>query len=349
MITWRRVLLTISKRDRLMMMKKFEAIEEIHELDQVQEVWSRNKTPVFMCGHRESSRLNKTVDYDVVEVPLYPYQQFVHDFTNWAHSVGFECGEYLTGERFPVDQSECVFCKILEEVRGYPSTLDYNIRTKKEMNLILYESEHFIVLPERGSLKPGYVMVIPKDHQYFSAAQLPEELLDEYREVCEDVEEILKGAFDGEVVIFFEHGSSKKGYTSHPKSIVHAHVHVVVDFLLAQKYLDMVQMKPIDDMYDAANTHYFAYKVGANGDKLISMDPAVYVQRQYPRQVMACEFDFKPEMYNWRHYDFDEFISSTLYKVHDYLNTHGVSERISERTECFVLAYHQRSHKPKKD
>ena len=349
MITERRCVLTINKRDRMSLLKRFEAIVEISSLDEVERVWSLNKTPVMLCSAEESRKLHQENQgkYDVIEVPYIVYDRFIDMFENWAHAQGFECGEYITGEKYPVDKGDCVFCRIMDEAEDCESTFQYNAKTKKEMNMVIYESPNFLVLPERGSLKPGFVMIIPKDHQYFSIAQMPEELSDEYQEVCDDIEIILSNSFRNKKVIFFEHGSGRAGYTSHPKSIVHAHTHVVVDFELDQKYLDMVQMKPIKDIRDASDSHYFAYKVGSRGERYITMDPEVYVQRQFPRQVMALELSLTPEMYNWRFFDFDEHISSTLFRVHCFLNGSSptISDRIAERTEAFVEAYHLRRKK----
>lgn len=343
MITERRVVLTTSQRDRMTLLEKFEAIVKITNLNQVEDVWRRNKTPVMFCSDKESKRLLREnhEKYDIIEIPYFEYGSFATAFESWAHAQKFECGEFITGKKYPVDKGECVFCKIIDECEASGSTFLYNANTQSEMNMIIYESPGFLVLPERGSLKPGFVMIIPKDHQYFSIAQMPDELYDEYQEVCDDIQVILEGAFEKKKVIFFEHGSGKAGYTSHPKSIVHAHTHIVVDFELDKKYLDMVQMKPIKDIKEASEAHYFAYKCGSRGERLITMDPEVYVQRQFPRQVMALKLNLKPGMFNWRHYDFDEHIGSTLFKVHEFLNGSSpeITERIEERTRSFVEAY----------
>ena len=55
----------------------------------------------------------------------------------------------------------------------------------------------------------------------------------------EDVELLLKGTFGKSIpVTFWEHGSGPSGLTSHKKSIVHAHLHVIIDFCLLTSSLE---------------------------------------------------------------------------------------------------------------
>ena len=147
-----------------------------------------------------------------------------------------------------------------------------------------------------------------------SVAQFPKEILPEYRQVCEDVEYILKKAFgEKKIVSFFEHGSGPSGMSAHKKSIVHAHTHVVVGYPIQKKYLEMVQMKPIEDISVAAHTHYFSYQEGSNGQLVACYDSEVYVQRQFPRQVIAEQIGLAPGQYNWRNVAFSENIKASLH------------------------------------
>ena len=139
-----------------------------------------------------------------------------------------------------------------------------------------------------------------------------------------------------------EHGSAPGGITSHKKSIVHAHTHVVVDFKLSPNHKKMVQLQHIEDIRVAKKTHYFSYQEGSDGKLMICMDDNVYVQRQFPRQVMADELKLAPGQYNWRVVGFEENVHATLYNIHNYLKTASCSGRIKNRTLGFVLGYAQR-------
>lgn len=152
---------------------------------------------------------------------------------------------------------------------------------------------------------------------------------------------MLKVAFDGSSVTFWEHGSGPSGKTSHKKSIVHAHTHVVVDFELKEKYQDMVQLRPCFDITEAKYVHYFSYQEGSKGQLMISMDPSVYIQRQYPRQIMADELGFAPDQYNWRKVKFEENTDATLFHLFRTLKE-CTDDRIKERTRGFVEGFSNR-------
>ena len=77
---------------------------------------------------------------------------------------------------------------------------------------------------------------------------------------------------------------------------------------------------------------------------MIAMNPEVYVQRQFPRQVMAEELGLAPDQYNWRWYEFDEITDATLFHLNKMLRREK-SGRIFERTRDFVKGFSRRERK----
>ena len=336
MITKKRVVLETNKGNDFF--ERFEAIEIIERLSQIQDVWSRNKTPMLS---KESVSKLSIASYQLVKVP----EELIGNkdaFTDFCHSNGFECGEYRTGVIYDTNEEPCIFCQ-MAKYKGFSNLEKYNQFVEKPVDCIIYESPNFYVVPELGALKQGFLMIVPKEH-ILSVAQFPEELMPEYYEVCKDVEEILLKAFKGKSVAFMEHGSGPSGKTSHKKSIVHAHTHVVVDFELKEKYQRMVQMKKCENISDASDVHYFSYQQSTDGQLMIAMDPEVYVQRQFPRQVMAEEIGLAPDQYNWRWYEFDEITGATLFHLNKMLRREK-SGRIFERTRDFVKGFSRRERK----
>ena len=185
-------------------------------------------------------------------------------------------------------------------------------------------------------------MIVPKQH-ILSVAQFYPALMVEYNQVCKDLEYILQGAYpEATCVTFMEHGSAPGGITSHKKSIVHAHTHVVTDFQLSDHHKRMVKLTPIDDISLASETHYFSYQEGSDGQLMICMDSNVYVQRQFPRQVMAEDLKLAPGQYNWRKVGFEENVHATLFHVFNYLKNAELPKRIADRTRGFVIGYAKR-------
>ncbi len=361
MITERRGLLVTDNPTLYSHLSHFEAITCLTVdggtslLRRLEQVWSYNKTPLICLNNIDDIAFD---DIDVIRIPdnlILVYQEYdecfltqaqVKAFTNWCYDEGFEPGEYDTGMKINTRNETCILCQIAKHKAIADETADYNAEVEREVDCIIYESKRFYVVTELGALKPGYLMIVPKSHEYLSIAQIDDDyVMQEYNQVCRDVEFILKGAFGKTApVAFFEHGSGPSGMTSHPKSIVHAHTHVVVGFTLEQKYLDMVQMKPLDDIRKAKDTHYFAYKVGHNGKRLCCYDPEVYVQRQYPRQIMAQYYGLTLKQYNWRQYSFDDNVHATLYRIWKFLDRHRsrLNPRVYSAVESFLIGYERR-------
>ena len=343
MITRRRVILITNNERSIAYLARFEAIERIKFTSECSRVWRNNKTPVCLKEILD----DRFPLHNVIEVPEKFDECNTEEFIDFCHENGFECGELRTGRIYDTRTERCFLCE-LANYKGMPSSMAfYNQNVEKEVDCIIYESRLFYVTSELGAIKPAYLMIVPKDH-ILSVAQFPSGYMSEYMQVCCDVEKILKGAYGkGKPVVFFEHGSGPSGKTSHKKSIVHAHTHVVVDFRIQEKYLEMVQMEHIEDISVAKNVHYFSYQEGSYGRLLISMRPEVYVQRQFPRQVMAEEMGLAPGQYNWRNVEFAENVKAQLYKIYQYLiKGDDIPLRIKERTEGFVSGYRKREDFP---
>jgi diadenosine tetraphosphate (Ap4A) HIT family hydrolase len=330
MITKSKVILSTTDQRMLETLAKFEAIKVISDKNEAERIWSLNKTPIIF-GHGGDITVPKISEHD-----------FERKFTQWAYEMGFEPGEHVTGKKFNSAKDACVLCGIARYGGLTDNSFTHNATVQKEVDVILYESPNFYVTSELGALKKGFLMIVPKRH-ILSIAQLPSELYPEYEEVCEDVEQLLVRTFGDARVAYFEHGSGPSGYTSHPKSIVHAHVHVLWNWILEQRYLDMISARPIDSIKMAATTHYFAYKSGSKGQCFCCYDDDVYVPRQFSRQIIAEELGFAPGLYNWRRYDFSENVHMTLYYIWRMLKTEAnLSDRIRTRTECFRVGYAKR-------
>ena len=333
MITRNKVLLITKSTAVAKFVRSFEAVEEINDISQTSRVWENNKTPVILGA----ANVNCPAIY-------LPEEGLVDDkaFIEFSHENGFECGEMITGIKYDSNQERCILCE-LASLKGMPTTMEtYNRVVDKEVDCIIYSSPHFYVTSELGALKQGYLMIVPKQH-ILSVAQFYAALMIVYNQVCKDLEYVLKGAYpEASGVTFMEHGSGPSGITSHKKSIVHAHTHVVTDFQLSDHHKRMVKLEPIDDITLANKTHYFSYQEGSDGQLMICMDNNVYVQRQFPRQVMAEDLKLAPGQYNWRKVGFEENVHATLFHVFNYLKNAELPKRIADRTRGFVLGYAKR-------
>ncbi len=336
MITTNRVILTTTNTLNLEIFLKHEAITLIKSYEEADKVFRNNKTPILSIEDDVIS------DSRYLSIPHFTGDllEISEQFVDFCHVNGIESGEYKSGIKYDSNSERCVLCELASCKGMNGDLIFYNKNVEKPVDCIIYDSRFFYVVPELGALKQGFLMIVPKSH-YLSVAQFPAQILKEYQQVCEDVENILIHAFNAKLVTFFEHGSAPDGITSHKKSIVHAHTHVVTDFHMNKLYQDMVQLKPIDDITEAKDTYYFSYQEGSHGKIKIAMDSNVYVQRQYPRQVLAEQLGLAPGQYNWRKAAFDENSVATVYRLYMYLKNLK-SGRIADRTYEFVTGYSMR-------
>lgn len=317
----------------------FEAIQIITDAKEIEVTWSCNKTPLMLAKHvTEDIKKN----YPILEVPEFIFGN--EDFIIFSHKNGFECGEYVSDQKFDTAKDRCFLCRIAKHMDIKGPLYLYNQSTKYVNDVIIYESEHFFVKIELGCLKKGMVMICPKSH-VLSAANIPDEQMAEYHQVMEDVEFMLKMMYGDEPVIFFEHGSNPNGFSSHKRSIVHAHTHVAWGVKFEQRYLDMVCLEPIGDIRETKDSKYLSYQEGANGKLMVVNNPNVYVQRQFPRQVIGKMLGINNDSTNWRKDPFTENIIDTFNDFYQFLkqNQPFLSERIVTATAGFVKGYPIRS------
>ncbi len=90
-------------------------------------------------------------------------------------------------------------------------------------NQPILESEHFVALPSLGSLVPGWLLVVPREH-YLCVGALPQSIFGEFQKVKDETVRLITSQF-GETCVF-EHGPSSAG-SKVGCSVDHAHLHVV--------------------------------------------------------------------------------------------------------------------------
>lgn len=339
MITKNRLLLVVSNKERLNKACRYEAIKAINSADLAAKIWALNRTPVMVRSMLTDEDEKK---YPILEIPdaILDFPD-TEEFIKFSHLNGYESGEFMTGEVYDTQHDDCFLCRIGNLGGTNKPVWVYNKNVEKEADVIIYESRHFFIVPEYGSIRRGYLMICPKEH-ILSMAGLPDGYFAEYYQVEKDIEYILKSTYGFDrPVSFFEHGSDPNGKSSHKRSVVHAHTHLCWGFELEQKYLDMVQMKIYDDLREARGGKYFSYRKNADGLLYLVKDPDVYVQRQFPRQIMAEQLGLAPGQYNWRKEGFEENVTATLYRVHKFLadNYDELPERIRQNVEGFVEGY----------
>src|SRR5258708_20566119 len=175
-------------------------------------------------------------------------------------------------------KTSCCFCDSL--VPGL---------SKAQWDTILHDSGNFLVVPTKGALVPGWLLVVAKRHVLCAGAAAESEL-EELTDCLSIAQRMVRKGF-GEPTVF-EHGPSASG-TSLGCGIDHLHIHVAaLPFSLREattRQFPQVYWKPITGI--SATTSLFAAQMGYGlvrepGGCMSVCTPPDYI-RQLFRRVIA--------------------------------------------------------------
>ena len=206
--------------------------------------------------------------------------------------------------RIPMDNNviNCVFCQKFDEKLSY---MVHPIFDK-----IIWKNESFVLIPAKGSLVEGYLLIIPIKH-YYSLADLPPNILSNLSKIKSIIRRILTEYFTRP--IFFEHGALSQTNLA-GSSIRHAHLHCVpfqVD--LTHRLQLSHRLRRIDKFEDIANqlmiNQSYIYFENQDQGKFIFDD--VSVPSQYLRRVIAEELGIS-DQWDYAIFPFEQKVISTL-------------------------------------
>lgn len=213
--------------------------------------------------------------------------------------------------------------------------------TKDGANRTTYKSPNFFVMPTIGEFITGYLLIIPNQH-IMSLAELDPALTDEFIEVLNDIQFILKLTYHRDLLIW-ENGTGNGGIGKAKSSIVHSHIHIAPSQLTAEK-IQKISGFPLtkisyQDLSSYGQHSYLLVNGDSNNEWYINDNPDLYIPRQYVRQLLAEEYGLAGEMWNWRTHPFMELIKRTNEEITNALkfNWNFIPERIKKRTLDYLI------------
>lgn len=337
----------------------------------ISEIHSNNKTVAFSSPYRVAENLNE----GIIVINAFPDAPMeLQNFYENVVLIGpghptLECQLKAIADKYDLDLGDliheeknglvahrdtkdgCLLCNIYREDRDARIQLEENNQLRADpspMNIVLYESEHFYVVPAKGALVRGYVMIVPKSH-YLSFAALPPEQLVEGMQVLTDLKKIFRKIYGAEEFLVFEHGSGKEGTCKHEKSIVHAHLHVMpYSSVMDNETMAKFRLEPvnIEQISQYKEVPYLLY-TDSTVDWHISANPDVYLPRQCIRQLVGDHMGLKGQLWNWRRHSFMNEIEDTVDAYYRYLQSYfyTLEPRIAQATAGFMLQMNRRSSK----
>lgn len=193
-------------------------------------------------------------------------------------------------------KQSCPFCIELEN----PSLSIWNQkRGNLPLNRIIYENEHWVVVPPLGSFIIGGLLIISKEH-YQSCSVCTSEMLDSLDKIVKKVNKVLSKKYYDKKIIFFEHGPATCG-TKGSCCVDHAHINVFpINFDIwgkLPKFKDYLKIDSCLNISDIAGKEYLWI---FDNNKNLAF-PISGVPSQYIRTIITNNYNF-PERWNWQDY-----------------------------------------------
>ena len=197
---------------------------------------------------------------------------------------------------------ECVFCGKFCAGSAYED--------RSVFDRAIWENDEFVIVPSVGSLVPGYLLVIPRQH-YISIAQLPFDMLGRLARIKLVVREILTQQFSPP--LFFEHGPMCHANNA-GSCIDHAHLHCVP---LAADLLPVLRshhsLRKIEGFEAIANqarlNESYVYFENQHQEQFLFSDG--HIPSQYLRRLISDAMKI-PDLWDWGIFTFEQNAVATV-------------------------------------
>ena len=181
--------------------------------------------------------------------------------------------------------NNCIICDIINN----PTELE---------DTILFENKDLIVKAAKGMVVPGHLLIIPKKH-INGFAELSIDELKKIEVFYKKIKNDMKSYLNKNVIIF-EHGSLPEG--RHPKSIVHAHLHIIPYNLSNNNHKRIIsscQLKEINDYLGIKNVEKKDYCYYEYEDEKCYLSDSVDFPRSIIFKIIAEQEGIGYD-YEWR-------------------------------------------------
>ena len=201
----------------------------------------------------------------------------------------------------PLFDSSCGFCTELNGIDQENNLLHRVISHESGLqSRILYETDHFVVLPTLGALVEGYLLIVSKEH-YQCIGQLPDDLLSEFNKVVDQVKSVIRSVYQKNVVCF-EHGAvsctNKFG-----GCVNHTHLHIVpcgdiLSGMIQDCGMELVPIPSTETLSGIAiQDQPYLYWEDSDGRKYVIQDG--FIPSQFFRKIIANYYSVA-EQWDWR-------------------------------------------------
>ena len=199
-----------------------------------------------------------------------------------------------------IDES-CGFCTEIHDIPAENNLLDNYIRLQLGLDSrVIFQTDHFVVIPTIGSFVEGYVMVVSKDH-YTCVGNIPESHFSELKALLLETKNRIRSAY-GMDTVCFEHGSVSCT-NRFGGCINHAHIHIVPSResligYLPEYGLEYQELAAIDALQPFGRDG-IPYLYFEDVDEQQYVATGEFVVSQFFRKLLAHSHGV-PEQWDWR-------------------------------------------------
>lgn len=181
------------------------------------------------------------------------------------------------------------------------NNMDFCCRLGDEYNLkknVLYESEHFFVVPTIGQMGiEGYLLLCSKKH-YLGMGNIPKEYLIELEDILRKTKEIISKIYDSKVLVF-EHGPKSDCHNG-GGCLDHGHLHIVPTSLdivpLLTKSFELEEINDFSSLAEISKAKKYSYMfIETQTGKRYVVEIKSVLPSQYLRQLLALKMGIN----NW--------------------------------------------------
>lgn len=295
----------------------------------MQNAFLNNKSVV--CLKSQANLLADSYGNAPIPVNLDPSHNIPEQFQAIAAKHHCDIGDHISnssGLNGTPTQKDCAYCS--------------HLVVPQEDNI--YLGQDFFIFPTLGQFINGYLLIIPYEH-VMSIAELDTARRKEFLEVLSDARYLLNLTYGCTKPLVWENGTGNGGKGKAKDSVVHAHVHVAPSQLNLRRIQEIsgfqMEYTTMDELSAYGRHSYLLIQGDTESDWGINDNPALYIPRQYVRQLIAEDEEISGDMWNLRTHGFLERRHQTNLQIYQALlkNWRELPERIKRCTENFVSTF----------
>jgi inosine/xanthosine triphosphate pyrophosphatase family protein len=190
---------------------------------------------------------------------------------------------------------QCPFCAELE---GESDTIFSEMMGERLHSRVLYEDEHFVVMPPLGEFMEGGLLLLSRKH-ILSFAHLPTALFEHLERLMQAIGHLLLRCY-GVPPLFFEHGPAPE-WSKGVCCVDHAHLNIFPAAVRLHPHLAERMNFPLTDLADLARLQRseFGYLFIQENDGSRRVYDGQLVPTQLVRRIITSAIGC-PERWHWR-------------------------------------------------